>query len=105
MNDRKEQLHAFDRLLTIMDELREQCPWDRKQTMQSLRHLTIEETYELGDAILENDLNEVKKELGDLLLHIVFYSKCLNAHGRAYRNQEPSHTEGERFPLSIIYQS
>lgn len=75
MNSRKEQLKAFDRLLTIMDELREQCPWDKKQTMESLRHLTIEETYELGDAILDNDLNEVKKELGDVLLHIVFYSK------------------------------
>lgn len=75
MNSRKAQLEAFDRLLTIMDELREQCPWDRKQTMQTLRHLTIEETYELGDAILENDLEEVKKELGDLLLHIVFYAK------------------------------
>ncbi|WP_298520223.1 nucleoside triphosphate pyrophosphohydrolase [uncultured Kordia sp.] len=75
MNSRKAQLEAFDRLLTIMDELREQCPWDRKQTLQSLRHLTIEETYELGDAILENDLDEVKKELGDLLLHIVFYAK------------------------------
>lgn len=75
MNNREEQLQAFDRLLTIMDELREQCPWDRKQTLQSLRHLTIEETYELGDAILDNDLNEVKKELGDLLLHIVFYAK------------------------------
>ncbi len=72
---RKEQLAAFDRLLTIMDELREQCPWDRKQTMESLRHLTIEETYELGDAILDNDLEEVKKELGDVLLHIVFYAK------------------------------
>ncbi len=75
MNSRKEQLEAFERLLSIMDELREQCPWDKKQTMQTLRHLTIEETYELGDAILENDLNEVKKELGDLLLHIVFYAK------------------------------
>ncbi|QAA80699.1 nucleoside triphosphate pyrophosphohydrolase [Aequorivita sp. H23M31] len=75
MNSRKEQLQAFDRLLTIMDELREQCPWDRKQTMETLRHLTIEETYELGDAILDNDLEEVKKELGDVLLHIVFYSK------------------------------
>ncbi len=75
MNSRKEQLEAFDRLLTIMDELREQCPWDKKQTLQSLRHLTIEETYELGDAILDNDLDEVKKELGDLLLHIVFYAK------------------------------
>lgn len=75
MNTRQTQLQAFDRLLTIMDELREQCPWDKKQTMQTLRHLTIEETYELGDAILENDLEEVKKELGDVLLHIVFYSK------------------------------
>lgn len=74
-NSRTQQLEAFDRLLTIMDELREQCPWDRKQTLQSLRHLTIEETYELGDAILDNDLEEVKKELGDLLLHIVFYSR------------------------------
>lgn len=75
MNDRTAQLKAIDRLLTIMNELREQCPWDRKQTLQSLRHLTIEETYELGDAILDNDLEEVKKELGDLLLHIVFYAK------------------------------
>jgi XTP/dITP diphosphohydrolase len=75
MNSKKEQLIAFDRLLTIMDDLREKCPWDKKQTIQSLRHLTIEETYELGDAILNNDLNEVKKELGDLLLHIVFYAK------------------------------
>ena len=75
MNSRENQLKAFDRLLTIMDELREQCPWDQKQTMETLRHLTIEETYELGDAILEKDLNEVKKELGDVLLHIVFYSK------------------------------
>lgn len=75
MNSRQTQLAAFDRLLTIMDELREQCPWDKKQTMQSLRHLTIEETYELGDAILDNDLEEIKKELGDLLLHIVFYAK------------------------------
>ena len=75
MNNRASQLKAIDRLLTIMNELREQCPWDRKQTLQSLRYLTIEETYELGDAILDNDLEEVKKELGDLLLHIVFYAK------------------------------
>ena len=75
MSQREKQLKAFDRLLTIMDELREQCPWDKKQTLQTLRHLTIEETYELGDAILDNDLQEVKKELGDLLLHIVFYAK------------------------------
>lgn len=75
MNYKKDQLLAIDRLLTIMDELREQCPWDKKQTLQSLRHLTIEETYELGDAILDNNLEEVKNELGDLLLHIVFYAK------------------------------
>lgn len=75
MNSRQDQLKAFDRLLTIMEELREQCPWDKKQTIQSLRHLTIEETYELGDAILDNNLQEIKKELGDLLLHIVFYAK------------------------------
>lgn len=72
---RQQQLMAFDRLLTIMDELREQCPWDRKQTLESLRHLTIEETYELSDAILSNDLPEIKKELGDVLLHLVFYAK------------------------------
>lgn len=72
---RSQQLSAFERLLDIMDELREQCPWDNKQTFESLRHLTIEETYELGDAILDNDLQEIKKELGDLLLHIVFYAK------------------------------
>ena len=69
------RLVAFERLLTIMDELREKCPWDKKQTMQTLRHLTIEETYELTDAILNNDLEEVKNELGDLMLHLVFYAK------------------------------
>ena len=75
MSNRTDQLQAFGRLLTIMDELREQCPWDQKQTMETLRSLTIEETYELGDAILDKDLQEVKNELGDLLLHIVFYAK------------------------------
>ncbi len=75
MNTRQQQLDAFNRLLDIMDDLREKCPWDKKQTLQSLRHLTIEETYELGDAILDNDLQEIKKELGDILLHIVFYAK------------------------------
>ena len=75
MHTRKQQLKAFENLLDIMDELREKCPWDKKQTIESLRHLTIEETYELGDAILDNDLKEVKYELGDLLLHIVFYAK------------------------------
>ena len=66
---------SFDRLIQIMDELREKCPWDQKQTIESLRYLTIEETYELSDAIMENDMQEIKKELGDLLLHIVFYSR------------------------------
>ena len=75
MNSRAQQLEAFNRLLDIMDELREKCPWDKKQTLESLRHLTIEETYELADAILDNDLEEIKKELGDVLLHIVFYAK------------------------------
>jgi MazG family protein len=72
---RQAQLEAFSRLLDIMEELREKCPWDRKQTMESLRHLTIEETYELSDAILKNDMPEVKKEIGDLMLHLIFYSK------------------------------
>jgi len=75
MNSREEQLKAFNRLLEIMDELREKCPWDRKQTMESLRYLTIEEMYELSDAILDDDKQEIKKELGDLFLHLVFYSK------------------------------
>lgn len=72
---RTKQLKALDRLLTIMDELREGCPWDKKQTFQSLRHLTIEETYELSEALLEEDLDGIKKELGDVLLHIIFYAK------------------------------
>ncbi len=74
-HSRAEKMEAFGRLLDIMDDLREKCPWDRKQTMESLRHLTIEETYELGDAILDEDLPEVSKELGDLMLHMVFYAK------------------------------
>lgn len=83
MTNRKEQLKAFDRLLTIMDELRAQCPWDKKQTMESLRPLTIEETYELTDAILDKNLEYVKGELGDLLLHIVFYAK-IGSESRAF---------------------
>lgn len=71
----KEKLKAFERLLIIMDELREKCPWDKKQTIESLRHLTIEETYELADAILDKDMPNIKKELGDILLHIVFYAR------------------------------
>jgi len=77
----EEKLKAFERLLTIMDELREQCPWDRKQTMETLRHLSIEEMYELSDAIIDGDLEEVKKELGDLMLHMVFYSKIGSEKG------------------------
>lgn len=73
--NRAEKLLAFDRLLTVMDELRENCPWDKKQTMESLRHLTIEETYELSDSIIESNLDDIKKELGDLMLHNVFYAK------------------------------
>ncbi len=79
--DHTPALAAFNRLLTIMDELREQCPWDQKQTIDSLRHLTIEETYELSDAILEGNLPEVEKELGDLALHLVFYAKIASETG------------------------
>lgn len=71
----QEKLKAFERLLTIMDDLRKGCPWDQKQTLESLRYLTIEEVYELSDAILDKDMNEIKKELGDLMLHMVFYAK------------------------------
>lgn len=77
----QDKLNAFERLLIIMDELREQCPWDRKQTMQSLRNLTIEETYELADAILDNDMQEIKEEIGDIMLHMVFYSKIASETG------------------------
>ena len=75
MNTKEQKLEAFSRLLDIMDDLREKCPWDKKQNLQSLRHLTLEEVYELSDAILQEDLPEIKKELGDVLLHLVFYAK------------------------------
>ncbi len=81
MSDKKEKLEAFGRLLDIMDELREKCPWDREQSIESLRNLTIEETYELADAIIENDMEDIRKELGDLLLHIVFYAKIGDEKG------------------------
>lgn len=81
LSSRAEQLAAFDRLLSMMDELREKCPWDKKQTTESLRHLTIEETFELSDAILEGNPEEIKKELGDLLLHLVFYAKIGSEEG------------------------
>jgi XTP/dITP diphosphohydrolase len=90
MNTRQQQLEAFGRLLDIMDDLRAKCPWDKKQTLESLRHLTIEETYELGDAILNNDLQEIKKELGDLLLHILFYAKI----GSEANDSSTFHTTG-----------
>jgi len=78
---REKKLVAFDKLLTIMDELRALCPWDKKQTLESLRYLTLEEVYELSDAILEKDTNEIKKELGDIFLHLVFYSKIASERG------------------------
>jgi MazG family protein len=77
----QQKLKAFERLLIIMDELREQCPWDRKQTLESLRNLTIEETYELADAILDNDLKGIKEEIGDIMLHLVFYAKIASEQG------------------------
>ncbi|MGV3541347.1 MAG: nucleoside triphosphate pyrophosphohydrolase [Rufibacter sp.] len=80
-NTRKNQLESFGRLLDILDELREKCPWDRKQTLGSLRHLTIEETYELSDAILREDMPEIKKELGDVMLHLAFYAKIASEQG------------------------
>jgi XTP/dITP diphosphohydrolase len=80
-NTFQQKLDAFGRLITIMDELREKCPWDRKQTLESLRHLTIEETYELADAILDNDLKGVQEEIGDLMLHMVFYAKIGSEQG------------------------
>lgn len=81
MHTRQQQLAAFDRLLTVMDELREKCPWDRKQTFESLRQNTIEETYELASALIQNDMNEISKELGDVLLHVVFYAKIGSEQG------------------------
>ena len=75
MNTKAQKLEAFSQLLDIMDDLRAKCPWDKKQTLQTLRHLTLEEVYELSDALLEEDLQEIKKELGDVLLHLVFYAK------------------------------
>tara|TARA_X000000950_G_scaffold39392_4_gene42311 strand:- start:7901 stop:8674 length:774 start_codon:yes stop_codon:yes gene_type:complete len=95
MSSRADQLKAFERLLDIMDELREKCPWDRKQTFETLRHLTIEETYELGDAILEKDNDEIKKELGDLLLHIVFYAK-IGSENKAFDIGDVAHGISEK---------
>jgi NTP pyrophosphatase (non-canonical NTP hydrolase) len=88
------RLLAFERLLTIMDELREQCPWDQKQTFETLRNLTIEETYELADAITKNDLQEIKGEIGDLFLHMVFYSKLGSEVGASVGASSDSCSEG-----------
>ena len=95
MSKRESQLKAFGELLDIMDELREKCPWDKKQTIESLRHLTIEETYELGDAILDHDMNEIQKELGDLLLHIVFYAK-IGSEGKDFDIEDVIHGINEK---------
>ncbi|MGB2305592.1 MAG: nucleoside triphosphate pyrophosphohydrolase, partial [Flavobacteriaceae bacterium] len=95
MNSRGQQLEALDRLLTIMEELREQCPWDKKQTFESLRHLTIEETYELSDAILDRNLEDIKNELGDLLLHIAFYSK-LGSEEKSFDIGDVAHNISEK---------
>jgi len=95
VTSRQEQLKAFDRLLDIINELREKCPWDRKQTFETLRPLTIEETYELGDAILDHDLNEIRNELGDLLLHIVFYAR-LGAEKEAFDIGDVAHQIAEK---------
>ena len=81
MNTKEQKLEAFSQLLDIMDDLREKCPWDQKQTLQSLRHLTLEEVYELSDALLEEDMQEIKKELGDVLLHLIFYAKIGSEKG------------------------
>ncbi len=97
-NTRQEALTQFDRLLTIMDELREQCPWDRKQTLGSLRHLTIEETYELSDAILNDDRPEIRKELGDLMLHLVFYARI----GSEMPAGTPDRDSPDRFDIADV---
>lgn len=89
--NRQQKLEAFDRLLTLMDELRDNCPWDKKQTWESLRHLTIEEVYELSDAIIENDSEEIKKEVGDIILHLVFYSR-IASEGQRWDVADMIHT-------------
>ena len=81
MNTKEEKLRAFERSLDILDELREKCPWDKKQTLQSLRHLTLEEVYELSDSLLEENMEEIKKEIGDVFLHLIFYAKIASEKG------------------------
>lgn len=93
------KLKAFERLLNIMDELREKCPWDKKQTIESIRHLTIEETYELSDAIIEKDMVNIKKELGDVLLHIVFYARI------ASETKEDTNSKNSGFDITDVINS
>ena len=101
MHTREEQLKAFDRLLTVMDELREKCPWDRKQTFDSLRQNTIEETYELATAIVKQDMNEIAKELGDVLLHVVFYAKLGSEDKWNFSDSAPQEPH-DRFDIADV---
>lgn len=102
MSRRQEQLKAFERLLDIMDDLREKCPWDRKQTFDSLRQNTIEETYELATAISRHDMNEISKELGDVLLHVVFYAKMGSEDKNNFSDLPDANAPSERFDIADV---
>lgn len=102
MSRRQEQLKAFERLLDIMDDLREKCPWDRKQTFDSLRQNTIEETYELATAISRHDMNEISKELGDVLLHVVFYAKMGSEDKNNFFDLPDANAPSERFDIADV---
>ena len=102
MSRRQEQLKAFERLLNIMDDLREKCPWDRKQTFDSLRQNTIEETYELATAISRHDMNEISKELGDVLLHVVFYAKMGSEDKNNFSDLPDENVPSERFDIADV---
>lgn len=102
MSRRQEQLKAFERLLDIMDDLREKCPWDRKQTFDSLRQNTIEETYELATAISRHDMNEISKELGDVLLHVVFYAKMGSEDKNNFSDLPDANVPSERFDIADV---
>ena len=102
MSRRQEQLKAFERLLDIMDDLREKCPWDHKQTFDSLRQNTIEETYELATAISRHDMNEISKELGDVLLHVVFYAKMGSEDKNNFSDLPDANAPSERFDIADV---
>lgn len=102
MSRRQEQLKAFERLLDIMDDLREKCPWDRKQTFDSLRQNTIEETYELATAISRHDMNEISKELGDVLLHVIFYAKMGSEDKNNFSDLPDENAPSERFDIADV---